>query len=313
MVYAPKLAEGQWLNSKPLSEKNIIGKIVLYDFWTYSCVNCLRTLPYLKTWWQKYKKMGFLLIGIHTPEFDFEKDVNNVKKALEDLKVEWPIILDNNYTNWKNFANHYWPAKYLTNNKGQIVYEHFGEGGYEKTEEMIKYLILREKKQGEIKLPQTEKEKPVHACVIATPELYLGYDRGHLSYPQNYFPGKIHLYEEPQLIYKNSVALSGNFLTAREYVENTDNKDLILVNFQGTEANLVISSTKPVFLQIQLNGKVPQQKILGKDVNKNGQIKIDKPRMYNLLKSDFSIEGILSVKSDENKFRAYAFTFSGCV
>ena len=133
----------KWLNSSPLKLSKLKGKVVLVDFWTYSCINCQRTLPYLKTWWQKYQDKGLVIIGVHTPEFEFEKELKNVKEALKKYDVTWPVVLDNDYLIWNSFANHYWPAKYLIDHQGKIIYTHFGEGNYQETELEIQKEIGR--------------------------------------------------------------------------------------------------------------------------------------------------------------------------
>ena len=169
-IHAPYITGDTWIHSRALLPNDLKGKVVLVDFWTYSCVNCQKTLPYLKKWWEKYKDKNFLIIGIHTPEFEFEKDKSNVERAAHELGVFWPIVLDNDYVNWNNFANKYWPAKYLVDENGYIVYTHFGEGEYEKTEKAIQSLLKNIKKEH---LRKTEKEKHTHhgVCFRPTPEL----------------------------------------------------------------------------------------------------------------------------------------------
>ena len=129
----PKIEESIWFNSKPLQTPDLLGKIVLIDFWTYSCVNCQRTLPYLTRWWENYKNNGYLQIGVHSPEFDFEKDLGNVRDAIDRFRISWPVVVDNDRRIWDSFANRYWPGKYLANRSGNIVYTHFGEGSYLET------------------------------------------------------------------------------------------------------------------------------------------------------------------------------------
>lgn len=140
--YAPELIPGgEWINSEPLTLESLRGQVVLVDFWTYTCINCQRTLPYIKDWYKKYKDQGFVVIGVHAPEFEFEKDITNVKKAVADFGLEYPIMQDNNFATWRAYNNHYWPAKYLINKNGQIVYTHFGEGDYDITEQRIQELL----------------------------------------------------------------------------------------------------------------------------------------------------------------------------
>ena len=164
---APKIMgiEG-WINSEPLDLETLRGKVVLIDFWTYSCINCIRTLPHIKEWYKKYKDNGLVIIGVHTPEFEFEKKLSNVQSAVKDFGITYPVALDNNYSTWQNYDNHYWPAHYLINQDGAISYTHFGEGNYLETENEIRKLL---------KLPllnQLTEEKSFHGRI--TPETYLG-------------------------------------------------------------------------------------------------------------------------------------------
>lgn len=162
---APEIIEGgEWFNSEPLKVSDLKGKVVLIDFWTYTCINCQRTLPYLKNWHEKYKDNGLVIIGVHTPEFEFEKDVSNVKKAVSDFGIKYPVVQDNNFDTWNNYQNHYWPAKYLIDKNGSIVYSHFGEGDYNETEKAIQnYLGVTE-----------SMNNPTYENYARTPETYLG-------------------------------------------------------------------------------------------------------------------------------------------
>lgn len=308
MIRYPHLVGDTWFNTKPLSPKDLEGKVVLFDFWTYSCAHCLRSLPYIKKWWEKYKDRGCIIIGIHAPEFIFEKDVNNVQKAIIDLGITWPIILDNELINWHNFANKYWPAKYLVDIKGHIVYSHFGEGEYEETEKAIQDLL------GGKNMPSVEKEKHEHGqiCFRPTPELYCGYSRGWISsgiYEEN----KIKQYNESGVVSDDSIALKGKFLATPEYIESKEKGAELIVHFQATEVNLVMESrSKNAIAQIELNGNIVTDEYRGRDVNSKGEVHIQKPSLYNLLKSNNLMEGILRIRAFESDFRAYAFTFLGC-
>ncbi|MEK7603886.1 MAG: redoxin family protein [Patescibacteria group bacterium] len=318
MSRLPKIVGGRWLNSQPLSEENLKGKVVLIDFWTYSCVNCKRTIPYLKEWWRKYKEKNFVMIGIHTPEFEFEKEFNNVKQACRDLGVTWPVVLDNDYVNWNNFANRYWPAKYIADKDGKIVYEHFGEGGYEKTENIIRKLIGEEMEDVSVK-----EHGHGNVCFSPTPELYCGYKRGFLSN----LPAKADLpaqadreayvydlsfdYKKPEMK-EDTIGLAGKFIARSEYVESVDADSELLLRFRATEVNLVIypvesSAVAEIYLD---NDKLPKE-YWGEDVNESN-IAISRPTMYNLVKTSGLLEGILKIKPIKGNFRAYAFTFSGC-
>ena len=168
---APEIAGiDAWINSTPLSWNNLKGKVVLIDFWTYSCINCIRTLPYLKDWYAKYHDKGFEIIGIHSPEFQFEHDLNNVKNAVKQDGITYPVALDNQFITWQNFKNEYWPAHYLVNKNGEVVYVHFGEGEYDVTENNIRYLLGM---GGQV----THNKYEENYATTQTPETYLGYHR----------------------------------------------------------------------------------------------------------------------------------------
>lgn len=297
----PEIVGETWFNSNPLKPKNLEGKAVLIDFWTYSCVNCQRTLPYLKKWWKNYKDRGFLLIGIHAPEFEFEKDPKNVGQAIKDLGVEWPVVLDNNHLNWDNFSNHYWPAKYLADKNGNIVYTHFGEGAYEETEKKIQELLKGSEK--EMPLPPISASEHEHGqvCFIPTPETYCGYGRGRLSNPRSYQEDQVANYQKPEEIPNDSIALSGKFQATEEYVESKEEGATLFLRFRATEVNLVLHPVgSKAVVEVILDGKTL------------GEITIEKPTLYNLLKTKDLAEGVLGIRAKEGSFQAYAFTFSGC-
>ena len=316
MIYLPKITGNTWFNtqnSAPIPPESLKGKVVLVDFWTYSCINCIHTLPYMRKWWDTYRDKGLVIIGVHTPEFSFEKDVQNVAQAVKDLGVVWPVVLDNDYVNWKNFANHYWPAKYLANKSGQITYMHFGEGNYGETEAMIQMLL----KQGDdtLTLPSPDYAQHQHGnvCFLPTPELYCGYSRGFLANTEGYKKDKTTNYRLPASLPADHMALSGEFKATPEYVESQDPTGQILVNFRGTEVDLVLSPvTEKSEIRIMLSGEVLPDNLKGSDV-KNGIITVDHPKMYNLLKADKLVEGTLALGVQTGSIRAHAFAFSGCV
>jgi len=168
------IAGGEWINSEPLTLAELRGKVVLIDFWTYSCINCIRTLPYLAKWHETYANQGLVIIGVHTPEFEFEKDIENVRTAADDFGLEYPIMQDNQFATWKAFNNRYWPAKYLIDAEGHIRYFHFGEQGYDETESKIRELL---KEAGAAVDGVSAVENQEYKTYSRTPELYLGYDR----------------------------------------------------------------------------------------------------------------------------------------
>lgn len=299
MTGLPELVGEQWFNSSSLKAEDLKNKAVLIDFWTYSCVNCQRTLPYLREWWQKYKDKNFVIIGIHAPEFEFEKDPKNVKQAIKDFKIDWPILLDNDHVNWNNFSNHYWPAKYLFDREGKLIYEHFGEGNYEETEAWIQSLF---KEDGEMSRIAKRNHEHGGVCFVPTPELYCGYGRGRLSNLEGYRYDNPFYYKAPAMMSEDSIALDGNFAARAEYIESLEPDATLMLRFRATEVNLVMAPVgKEAAAEIYFEGR-PIKTIV-----------IKKATLYNLLKENKLIEGVLMIKPQKGNFRAYAFTFSGCV
>ncbi|MEA3492873.1 MAG: redoxin domain-containing protein [Candidatus Margulisiibacteriota bacterium] len=299
MSKAPAVDSKVWFNSKPLSLKELEGKIVLYDFWTYSCVNCRRTIPYLKQWWKKYKDKGFLIIGIHTPEFDFERDPGNVQCAIRELGVEWPVVLDEYYENWENFNNHSWPAKYLADKNGAIVYAHFGEGKYTETEKAIQ-MMLKEKDR-KLRLPELGiQKKYIGMCFPFTPEIYCGYQRGFLSNKGGFLYNKVKNYTPPKQIPQDSLALKGTFLAMRDYVQTDKTGAELMLRFRATEVNVVLNPlVGNTVVDVLHSGKFLKE------------LSVEKGTMYNLIKSNKAEDGIISIRLKTGAIRAYAFTFSG--
>ena len=164
---------GAWINSNQLALAELKGKVVVIDFWTYSCINCQRTLPYLKNWWEKYKDKGLVIIGVHSPEFEFEKSESNVKKAVSDFGIKYPVVQDNDFATWRSYDNRYWPAKYIIDKEGYIRYTHFGEGAYDETEKVIQDLL----KETGAKDVSPKINNPTYQVQTKTPEIYLGFSR----------------------------------------------------------------------------------------------------------------------------------------
>ncbi len=303
MITIPEIEDGKWFNARRCP--SFRNKVVLVDFFSYSCANCVRTMPYLRRWWNWYKDHDFVMIGIHTPEFEFEKDPSNVKQALADLEIEWPVVMDNDRENWENFANKYWPAKYIADKSGKLVYEHFGEGAYEKTEKIIQKLL------GDEGLPEITKEKHGDVCFRPTPELYCGYHRGQLNNVGGHFFDTTETYELPDRIDSDSVALKGSFYADPEYVESREDTSELFAKFHALEVNLVIHPIGETVIKVKFDHQSIPDDIAGDDV-KDSELIVDRPRMYNLLKADHSVKGTLSLRPIKGNFQAFAFTFSGC-
>jgi len=222
-----------WFNSKPLSIQQLRGKVVLVDFWTYSCINCLRTLPHLKAWWKDYRAAGLEIVGVHTPEFAFEAVPHNVSAATKQLGVSWPVALDPKYATWKAYRNQYWPAEYLIDKRGHIRNEHFGEGEYGRTEELIRQLL------GEPG-PAKAELADMTPTELTTPETYLGYDHQLANYvgsrPR---PDRTTDYRAPKDVTQNGWALSGHWRLGPEHTTAGRNAELAL-HFHAKDVYLVM-------------------------------------------------------------------------
>ena len=238
----------KWLNSEPLKLPELQGKVVLVDFWTYSCINCIRTFPYITKWYQDYKDKGFVLVGVHTPEFAFEKVTSNVETAIKRYGITYPVAMDNNYKTWSAYNNKFWPAHYLIDQNGEIVYTHFGEGKYEETELAIRTLLGLE---GEFEMPPAP--DPNQA---ATPEIYLGTARlkdfGGTETPTT----DDQIYAFPKKLAKNKFALEGRWKFDPEAVMHTQGFGRIRLNFTASKVFMVAQASEPSTIKVYVDGKL---------------------------------------------------------
>ncbi len=293
-----------WLNSPPLTMEGLHGKVVLVDFWTYSCINCVRTLPYLTDWDRKYRDQGLVIVGVHSPEFAFERKEDNVKAAIAQYGIRYPVALDNNLDTWINFDNHYWPAHYLINRDGKVVYTHFGEGEYDVTENNIRYLLgLR----GEA---QTIKVEGPSFAIGQTPETYLGYGRA------DSFGGRERVradatesYRFPEFLPGDQWALKGAWRVERERIVSQERNTALRLNFKARKVFLVLGNPdgKPVHLVIKLNGE-PVGTNAGKDAPA-GIVTVNRHTLYELIDQKAPKNSLLEIDVDEPGLEAYAFTF----
>ena len=308
----------QWLNSAPLNSENLRGKVVLVDFWTYSCINCLRTLPYLKAWDEKYRAQGLVIIGIHTPEFAFEKDQHNVEQALHDLGITYPVAMDNQYVIWNAFSNKYWPAHYLIDANGKIRHQHFGEGSYQETEQMIQSL-LKEAHQGVFAMSN----ELVHVSGAGTttaatnmsssPETYVGYTRQkNLASPEITNRDVASQYTVPRELKPNQWALSGKWLISSEAASLQTPGGAINYRFQGRDLHLVLGThnDKPVRFRVALDGAAPGVDH-GTDIDAQGNGVIREQRLYQLIRQRGKISAhTFRIEFLDANAEAFAFTFS---
>ena len=302
---APEIAGIEaWLNTEPLTMHSLKGKVVLIDFWTYSCINCVRTLPYLTEWDKKYREHGLVIIGVHSPEFEFEKKLDNVKDAIAQHGIQYPVALDNKFTTWLNFKNRYWPAHYLIDKEGRVVYTHFGEGKYAVTENNIRYLLGIKGK--------AEAVTPAAQGVTAgkTPETYLGY-----AWAKN-FASKEKMrhdaasqYHFPRSLPDDAWALSGKWSVQSEKTVSAQKNAALRLNFKARKVFLVLgtASGKAIRATLSLNGK-PIGDPAGKDVA-GGTVTVQRNTLYELIDQKDFQSGLLEIRASEPGLEVYAFTF----
>ncbi len=279
-----------WINSRPLSLHRLRGKVVLVDFWTYSCINCLRTLPYLKAWDARYRSKGLVILGIHTPEFAFEHDLGNVRAAVKRLGVRYPVALDNSYGTWKAYSNNYWPADYLVDQAGHVRDEHAGEGDYAQTERNIR-LLLAAGKSG--RLPQAGRDADRTPLELRTPESYLGYLRigNYAGSPLQ--TDRRATYRFPASLTQDSFAYAGTWKVEGERIVSGDHASLRL-HFQARNVHLVLAGRG--LLRVKLNGTTLPA------------VQVDGARLYTLVTQKAAADGVLDLGFTPG-LSAYAFTF----
>jgi len=302
-------------NGESVSIGEYVGKkVVLLDIWTYSCINCQRTTPYLNSWYDKYEGDGFVIIGLHTPEFEFEKNYDNVKAAVEKLGIKFPVVLDNDYSTWNAYGNLYWPRKYLIDIDGFVTYDHIGEGGYEETERKIQE-ALKERIEilGEnthIDTPLT-KEISTQNLGVISPETYFGSLRN--EYFANGIPGQsgIDTFVLPDTLRRNYFYLEGVWDITKEYVESSDSGTVIVYPYTAKEVYLVASANPAVTVEVYRDGKnlgiLAGEDVVEKDGVSN--VKIGESRLYKIIKEDSVSAHTLEFVVKGKGFKAFAFTF----
>ena len=306
----------QWLNSPPLTAAQLRGKVVVVDFWTYSCINCLRALPYVKAWAAKYHDQGLVVIGVHAPEFAFERDINNVTRQANKLGVTYPIAIDNNYRIWRAFNNQYWPAHYFIDAKGEIRYEHFGEGEYAQSEQVIQQLLreagARNVTSAISQVQGQGVEQAAGGQQDVSPETYLGYMRA-----ENFASGQAVNdapadYSLPGTLSLNDWGLGGRWTVGPESVTLNGDGGHIVYRFHGRDLHLVLGPTKdgkPVRFRVTLDGRAPAG-AHGTDVSPEGDGTVTEQRLYQLIRQQNSTgEHTFDIEFLDAGVSAYAFTF----
>lgn len=313
---APKLAGiSGYINTLPDElQKKIDESVVLYDIWTYSCINCVRTLPFITAWDEKYSDQGLLIIGIHSPEFEFEKNIENVKSAVTKYGIKYPVVLDNEKKTWKAFENNYWPRKYIADHEGYIRYDHIGEGEYDETEKMIQKLL--KERADAIGMNMTEKEVLVQInefehSKIRTPELYFGYNfatgRNQLGNTEGFIPTQNVTYAIPNSLQLHRFYLDGTWTNLEGSMKLVSDSGSIILRYVGKEVNIVTSGEAN--LRINIDGMPIDASMYGKDVWGSGQIHVHEPGLYNIVQTNMSEEHTLEIFVDTSGFEIYTFTF----
>lgn len=303
---APQItAGGQWFNSEPLILEDLKGKVVLIDFWTYSCINCIRTLPYLREWNEKYKDKGLVIIGVHTPEFEFEKSPDNVAQAIKDFGITYPVVQDNNFSTWNAYNNRYWPAKYFIDKSGRVRSSHFGEGAYDESEKLIQELL----NEGSVEKVSNPISNPQYDIKAQTPELYLGYGRiEYLANRNQLVENEDTTYTYSQTPPSNYFSYNGTYMVGEEYA-NPKSQAILTLNFTSQQVFLVVrpKSNQSQF-KVYLDGKGVNISNQGEDV-KNGIVTVNKDRLYKLIKLEKPGNHILKLEFLDDNSEIFAFTF----
>ena len=292
---------------------NLRGKVVLVDFWTYSCINCIRTLPHLVAWDKQYRDQGLVIVGVHTPEFDFEKEIENVRMATEKYGIKYPVVQDNNYATWNVFKNRYWPHKYLIDAEGYIRYDHIGEGSYEETELKIQELLAEINADVEdIAVANVPDQTPTKQT---TPELYAGYgfalNRGQdVGNKEGLQPDRTIDYNPPEQLQPDIIYLQGAWQSNKDNLEAKEVGASILLNYLANDVNIV-AMDGDAELEVFIDGSYITSEMAGDDVQFDGErsfMKIDEPRLYNVVDGDYE-RRILKLKVSKSGFSFHAFTF----
>lgn len=303
-----------YVNTTPDELKDMMkNKVVLYDFWTYSCVNCLRTLPFLEEWNTKYADKGLLIIGVHSPEFEFEKDINNVKTAVEKYNITYPVVLDSDHDIWDEFGNNYWPAEYITDYLGHIRHEHFGEGDYDQTEMVIQQLLNQRAQalgldvNANMSLVDLQ---PHEFSDQQTPELYFGYEfasgRNFLGNQEGFHPNLTVSYTLPSNLQQDHFYLDGNWQNIDDSMKLQSNGGKIVLPYYAKDVNIVAAGTGDA-VQVLIDGNPVGPSDAGSDLQ-NSTVSVSENRLYNIIASQQAGPHVITLVAKQG-FQIFTFTF----
>ncbi len=306
-----------WINSPALTRESLKGKVVLVDFWTYSCINCLRTLPYIKAWNEKYKDAGLVIIGVHTPEFPFEKDESNVRQAVKDLGLTYPVAMDNNYAIWRAFSNQYWPADYFVDATGKVRFHHFGEGGYEESEGWIRTLLAESSRAPlpglGVQVAGSGAEAPADMRDVLSQETYMGYERAkNFASPGGLVHDAAHTYAMPPELPLNHWGLGGRWLDEGQIAAAEGAGNSLSFRFHARDLHLVLGPPDDggtVRFKVTIDGKAPGADH-GVDTDAGGNGVVSANRLYQLVRQRDTVKDrTFRIEFDKPGVQAYAFTF----
>jgi thiol-disulfide isomerase/thioredoxin len=307
----------EWLNSPPLTPSILRGKVVLVHFWTYTCINWLRTQSYLRAWAEKYKDKGLVVIGVHTPEFQFEKNIDNVRREAKALRVDYPVVIDSEYVIWHAFNNNYWPAQYFIDAQGRVRHTHFGEGAYDQSEMVIQRLLMEAGTSGIgddlVSVNARGFEVPADWGSLKSPENYVGYERTEgFASPGGMTRDKSHMYEAPTRLRRNDWALSGNWTIKRDAVELNKRNGRIAYRFHARDLHLVMGPAVPgtsVKFRVLIDGQPPGA-ARGLDVDEQGIGTVTEQRLHQLIRQSGSIaDRQFEIEFLDPGVEAFCFTF----
>jgi thiol-disulfide isomerase/thioredoxin len=305
-----------WLNSAPLEVADLRGKVVVVDFWTYTCINWLRTLGYLRSWAEKYRGQGLVVVGVHTPEFPFERDAANVRQAATEMRIEYPIALDPDYAVWSAFSNRYWPAAYFADAEGRIRHHQFGEGEYEMCERVIQQLLREAGRDdvpgGVVSPPNDGVLAQADWTNLASPETYVGYQQAHnFASPGGVSVDEPRAYSVPERLTLNSWALSGTWTVESRAAVLDEAGGAIAFRFHARDLNLVLRSGNgdAVPFRVVVDGAAPRTSY-GRDVDADGNGTVVQPRLYQLVRQQGAIaDRTFEITFLEPGVEAYVLTF----
>ena len=307
----------EWLNSPPLTASALRGKVVLIDFWTYTCINWLRTLPYVRAWDEKYRNQGLVMIGVHAPEFAFEKNVNNVRRAVKDMRIDYPIAVDNDHVIWRAFKNQYWPALYFIDSQGRVRHHLFGEGSYEQSEMIIQELLAETGIGGIDREPVSVDARGIEAAAdwgsLKSPENYVGYERTqNFASPGGAVLDKPRMYELPARVRLNEWALSGDWTVKKDTAVLNKPKGSIAYHFHARDLHLVMGPAAPgmsVRFRVLIDGQPPGA-AHGIDVDEQGDGTVTEQRLYQLIRQPKPIaDRQFEIEFLGSGVEVFAFTF----